>query len=179
VIPETKFLVPFTGPLNGYKVYVQGSLPSRDLYNRIVNPTRVVLGSENVIGDVKVDSSLAADNAGEIQFVDTGLFDSGSTVLKPYIRALLDISADYATQHPSVVITVIGHADSRGSLEDNLVLSTARADRIIDYMLQNGVRLEQLRGEARGETEPVADEGTPEGLAANRRVEILISGVNA
>jgi outer membrane protein OmpA-like peptidoglycan-associated protein len=179
VIPGAKFLVPFTGPLNGYKVYVQGSLPSRDLYDRMVNPTRVVLGSENVIDDVKVDPSLAAANAGEMQFVDTGLFDSGSTVLKPYVRALLDISADYAKQHPSVVITVIGHADSRGSLEYNLVLSTARADRIIDYMLQNGVPAEQLRGEARGETEPVADEGTPEGLAANRRVEILISGVNA
>jgi outer membrane protein OmpA-like peptidoglycan-associated protein len=159
-------------------MYVQGSLPSRDLYDLIVNPARVVLGSENVIGDVNVDPSLAATKAGEVQFVDTGLFDSGSTVLKPYARALLDIGADYARQHPSVVITVIGHADSRGSLEYNLALSTARADRIIDYMLQNGVRLEQLRGEARGETEPVADEGTPEGLAANRRVEILISGVD-
>jgi outer membrane protein OmpA-like peptidoglycan-associated protein len=179
VIPGARFLVPFSGPLSGYKVYVQGSLPSRDLYNRIVNPTRVVLGSDNVIGDVKVDPSLAAEKAGEVQFVDTGLFDSGSTVLKPYVRALLDISADYAKQHPSVVITVIGHADSRGSLEDNLVLSTERADRIIEYMLQNGVRPEQLRGEARGETEPVADEGKPEGLAANRRVEILISGIDA
>lgn len=179
MIPGTKFLVPFAGPLGGYKLYVQGSLPSRDLYNRVVNPTRVVLGSDNVVGDVNVDPSLAADSAGEVQFVDTGLFDSGSTVLKPYVRALLDIAADYAKQHPSVVITVIGHADSRGSLEDNLVLSTARADRIIDYMLQAGVAPEQLQGEARGETEPVADEGTPEGLAANRRVEILISGVNA
>ena len=142
-------------------------------------PARTVLGDENVVGDVKIDPSLAATKGGDMQFVDTGLFDSSSSVLKPYVRALLDIAGDYAKAHPSVVLTVVGHADTRGSAQNNLALSLERANRIIEYLLQRGVDKAQLRGEARGETEPVADEGTLEGLAANRRVELLFAGVDA
>lgn len=76
-------------------------------------------------------------------------------------------------------ITVIGHTDSiplqrTNPLSTNQRLSEARAATIADILVQNGVPRERVRSEGRAATDPVADNGTREGRALNRRVEVLV-----
>jgi type VI secretion system protein ImpK len=76
-------------------------------------------------------------------------------------------------------ITVVGHTDSiplqrSNPLSTNQRLSEARAETIADILVQNGVPRDRVRSEGRAATDPVADDGTREGRALNRRVEVLI-----
>jgi type VI secretion system protein ImpK len=76
-------------------------------------------------------------------------------------------------------ITVVGHTDSvpvqsSNPLGTNQKLSEARAKTIMDLLVKAGVPADRIKSEGRAETEPVADNGTREGRASNRRVEVLI-----
>ncbi|MGE0283217.1 MAG: OmpA family protein, partial [Rhizobiaceae bacterium] len=76
-------------------------------------------------------------------------------------------------------ITVVGHTDSiplqrTTPLSTNHRLSEARAATIAELLVQNGVPQERIRSEGRAATDPIADNGTREGRALNRRVEVLV-----
>ena len=72
---------------------------------------------------------------------------------------------------------ISGHTDWDGTEENNLILSTSRADSVLAYMLQNEVLNQYSKyfcAAGYGETRPVADNMTDEGKAQNRRIEISI-----
>ncbi|KKO45860.1 hypothetical protein WG68_09065 [Arsukibacterium ikkense] len=71
-------------------------------------------------------------------------------------------------------LTVLGHTDSSGQLAYNKTLSQQRAEQVMAFMLQQGLPLETLAAEGRGPAEPIADNRTAAGKAANRRVELVI-----
>jgi type VI secretion system protein ImpK len=76
-------------------------------------------------------------------------------------------------------ITVVGHTDGvplqrTNPFSTNQRLSEARAQTIADLLVENGVPRERVRFEGRAATDPVADDGTKQGRALNRRVEVLI-----
>lgn len=65
---------------------------------------------------------------------------------------------------------VYGHTDGRASDEYNIALSNNRAGAVAQVALASGVRVIDVQGY--GERQPVASNATPEGMQANRRVEI-------
>jgi outer membrane protein OmpA-like peptidoglycan-associated protein len=69
---------------------------------------------------------------------------------------------------------VYGHTDSTGSDSYNLALSQRRAASVADYLSARGVQSARLGTRGFGETQPVADNETEQGKAANRRVEIKL-----
>lgn len=71
-------------------------------------------------------------------------------------------------------ITIVGHTDSQGADDMNQRLSQSRADAVRNYLVKQGVPSDRIKAEGMGETQPVADNGTPEGRANNRRVEIIL-----
>jgi OOP family OmpA-OmpF porin len=69
----------------------------------------------------------------------------------------------------------MGHTDSVGDESYNLRLSQARADTVKNTLLQQGVTPQSiLSSTGYGESQPVADNATPEGRAQNRRVDLRI-----
>jgi outer membrane protein OmpA-like peptidoglycan-associated protein len=102
-------------------------------------------------------------------------FDSGSSVLKPQYFGILTKVKGAINTFPNCTVTVKGHTDSFGSDDTNLQLSQNRADAIMAYLLAN-MDLDPSRIEAigLGETEPIANNETPEGRAKNRRIDIVI-----
>src|SRR5690606_39012285 len=102
------------------------------------------------------------------------LFESAQTDLLPTARSRLDEVARVLRQHPGRSIVVEGHTDSQGSDAYNLELSQARAATVRAFLVNRGIPAENIRAVGRGETEPVADNRTPEGRANNRRVEIIV-----
>jgi outer membrane protein OmpA-like peptidoglycan-associated protein len=72
-------------------------------------------------------------------------------------------------------IVVQGYTDSNGTAALNEALSLLRAQAVCDYLVGQGVAVEALRAEGLGARRPVQGNGTPEGRAHNRRIEIVIS----
>jgi outer membrane protein OmpA-like peptidoglycan-associated protein len=76
--------------------------------------------------------------------------------------------------HPYQKIVIEGHTDSTHTREYNLELSLRRALSVAEWLIEQGLDANQLESKAYGESRPVADNGTEEGRALNRRVEILL-----
>lgn len=75
---------------------------------------------------------------------------------------------------PEMKVEIRGHTDNIGSEQYNLILSERRANTVKDYLVVNGIAAERLEAKGIGESEPIADNNTPEGRALNRRIEFRI-----
>lgn len=76
-------------------------------------------------------------------------------------------------------ITIIGHTDNipvqrSNPFQSNQGLSEARARTVADTLSNAGVPSGLIRPEGRAASQPIADNGTREGRARNRRIEIVI-----
>jgi OOP family OmpA-OmpF porin len=101
-------------------------------------------------------------------------FDFDKAEIRPQDSVVLDAGAEVLNENPEVQVEVAGHTDSTGPETYNQGLSEARARAAVDYLVEKGVDRERLRPVGYGETQPVADNGTSEGRAENRRVEFVI-----
>ena len=112
-------------------------------------------------------------------------FDTFSAKLKDQDRQALDELAKSLAGLKIVAVKVVGHSDNRPIkprnrhlFADNYALSLARARAVADYLAKR-LQLDPSRisVEGRGPDQPVADNRTPLGRAANRRVEVTIECV--
>jgi OOP family OmpA-OmpF porin len=90
-------------------------------------------------------------------------------------KPVLDEVAAAIADRPGVTVEVQGYTDSSGSEAYNLQLSQRRAEAVRDYLLSVQPGLEgRLNAKGYGESDPVADNGTAEGRAQNRRVQFVV-----
>jgi len=111
----------------------------------------------------------------EGKFSTTGiLFDFNSDKIKPTSYGVVKEIADVLQQNSGIKIKIIGHTDSDGSDASNLELSTKRSAAVKDMLVNEfGIDASRLETDGKGETQPVTDNKTKEGKAANRRVEFV------
>jgi OOP family OmpA-OmpF porin len=102
-------------------------------------------------------------------------FETDSAVLLPQSTQTLDYAVATLKKYPEMVIQVAGHTDSRGSKQHNVGLSERRAESVMQYLKEHGVT-NRMSVHGYGEEEPIADNRTAEGRAANRRVGLRIVG---
>jgi len=106
---------------------------------------------------------------------DSGLlFGFDSAELKPEARTNLRNLAHSLDQYDGTNILIVGHTDDVGGASYNQRLSERRAQSAADYLTLQGVSSARLSSEGLGEGEPLASNGSEEGRAQNRRVEIAI-----
>lgn len=74
------------------------------------------------------------------------------------------------------MIAVRPRCDDRGKDAYNKKLSQRRAEAVVTYLVNKGIDAGRLEPIGYGEEKPVADNGTKEGRAANRRVVFTIVG---
>jgi outer membrane protein OmpA-like peptidoglycan-associated protein len=102
------------------------------------------------------------------------LFDVDKDVVRPEAREKLVSAAEVLKNYPDTLVSVEGHTDSTGSDAYNQALSERRASRVRDVLVASGVPSDRLSIRGFGETDPIADNSTPEGRQANRRVQLEI-----
>ena len=73
-----------------------------------------------------------------------------------------------------MIVVVAGYTDSVGSAEFNQKLSEDRAAAIKAYIVSHGIGASRVQSVGHGKNDPVADNGTDEGRARNRRVEFQV-----
>ena len=101
-------------------------------------------------------------------------FAYDSADVQPQFRRTLDQVASTLAEYNQTYIDVYGHTDSTGSDAYNQSLSERRAVSVADYLSGRGVQQARIGTRGYGETQPIAANDTPDGQAANRRVEIKI-----
>lgn len=104
------------------------------------------------------------------------LFDTGSYTLKPAARERLARISGIVLAYPDLRLEIEGHTDSVGSDAYNQTLSEKRAASVRDYLVDNGVSINNVIARGLGKGNPVADNSTAAGRKLNRRVEMIVSG---
>lgn len=102
-------------------------------------------------------------------------FETAKAIIKESSFESLDRLAELLVKKPEWRLKVTGHTDSQGGAQNNLILSKKRAEAVSAYLNSKGItEPERIIIAYFGEEKPIADNETPEGRQANRRVEMDI-----
>lgn len=110
------------------------------------------------------------------------LFDYDQWDIRPDAARELDKLAALMLGNPELIYQLDAHTDSRGGDTYNLVLSDARANSAVNYLIHQGVDPARIAARGFGETMPVNHcrngvKCTEEEHQANRRVEFRVTGI--
>jgi outer membrane protein OmpA-like peptidoglycan-associated protein len=100
-------------------------------------------------------------------------FDVGKSTIKPESMGEINRIAVLMKDNPELKFSVEGHTDSTGSEATNQTLSDARSKAVVDKLVETGIAADRLQSAGKGQSSPIADNGTDEGRAKNRRVEFV------
>jgi outer membrane protein OmpA-like peptidoglycan-associated protein len=134
-------------------------IPQSTNYQEIVKDVelkKVKIGSKIVLRNIFFD------------FDKASLRPESSLELERLYQLLVDI--------PTLKIEVSGHTDNKGSAEYNKELSGKRAQSVVDYLIQKGIKADRLKSAGYGFEKPMASNDTDEGRQLNRRTEFEITG---
>jgi type VI secretion system protein ImpK len=113
-----------------------------------------------------------------VNISNRGMFASGSADVDPAFLPLLGHIGEALNEEPGSV-AILGHTDNQKirSLKypSNYHLSLARAQAVLAITRPKVKDPTRLAAEGRGDSEPVADNKTPEGREQNRRIEVVVT----
>lgn len=138
-----------------------------------VDPSRFVFDLRRVSADLEGRATVE-ETASQVDVaLDANvLFEFDSAALSAEAQGTLaQVAADIAARG-SGEVQVVGHTDAEGSDVYNQTLSEQRAQAVVGALAPQAGANVSFVPVGRGEAEPVADNSTPEGRAANRRVTV-------
>jgi outer membrane protein OmpA-like peptidoglycan-associated protein len=104
------------------------------------------------------------------------LFATGKAELSTEAKIALAKLSGIVLNYPALRLAIGGYTDSTGTADFNMKLAQARADSVLDYLVNQGLDSSALSAQGYGMNSPVADNSTAQGRQKNRRVEIVVSG---
>jgi outer membrane protein OmpA-like peptidoglycan-associated protein len=117
---------------------------------------------------------------GEIVLDEVVRFATNSAEISERSYDLLKRLAKLIREHPEYVhISVEGHADLRGTEEQNVELSADRARAVLDFLANEGVEAKRLSSKGFGSSRPRVPGHDEQALSKNRRVEFVVTRAGA
>jgi outer membrane protein OmpA-like peptidoglycan-associated protein len=104
------------------------------------------------------------------------LFDLNQSTLKPGAKVRLAKVAGIIQAYPDLRLQIEGYTDSTGTMEHNQQLSERRATVVRDFLVAQGVNMNNVAAQGFGPSNPVATNSTPQGRQMNRRVDLVVNG---
>lgn len=127
------------------------------------------------IASINEFDSLTAEAIGAKTIVLENLqFNVAESALDASDIAILQSLVDFLKASPEARIVIMAHTDDQGNDTYNLLLSRARAQSVVNHLLENGIEGSRLNATGYGESRPIATNTTEEGRSINRRVEFRL-----
>jgi outer membrane protein OmpA-like peptidoglycan-associated protein len=101
-------------------------------------------------------------------------FEPASAKITPESGQTVKNLAVILKAYPAVNIRLDGYTDNEGAQEANKKLSQGRVEAIRDSLVAYGIDSKRIETAGWGEEKPIASNGTAEGRAQNRRLEITV-----
>jgi len=104
-------------------------------------------------------------------------FRSGESNLDLSVEQREKIAAisQYLDKAEDASCIVTGHTDNTGLRATNMKLGIERANKMKDYLIQNGIAADKIEVASKGPDSPIASNKTEEGRSKNRRTEVTIN----
>ncbi|MEM7272864.1 MAG: OmpA family protein [Actinomycetota bacterium] len=156
------------------RLILRGDVADQDTFDVLAAEFNDVAGQGLEIVNQMMVVDGAPRPSGKLVMPGSSLFAISSDQLTAEGQATVDSMALILLARPTWRATIVGHTDSTGPDEFNTELSLRRADAIQAALVDAGVPAASLATNGAGSSEPVADNGTSDGRAQNRRIEFLI-----
>ncbi len=101
-------------------------------------------------------------------------FEIDSYDLRLESRTELSKLFQFLNINSSLIVEISGHTDNVGSKQHNINLSTNRAKKVYEYLINKGISASRLSYKGYYFSRPIAKNDTEEGRAKNRRTEFKI-----
>ena len=111
---------------------------------------------------------------GAVGKMDGITFETNSAKITKESKPTLDEAVKTLEANPKYDVEIVGHTDNTGDHDYNVALSQRRADAVADYLASHGVERDRIEARGAGPDEPISDNDTVEGRAANRRIEFKV-----
>jgi outer membrane protein OmpA-like peptidoglycan-associated protein len=132
--------------------------------NRFIKNVRIAKGAVPLYDRMMTDG----------KFITYGItFDVGKSTIKPESMGEINRIVKLMTDNPDLKFSVEGHTDATGNAASNQKLSDERSAAVVAKLVEMGISKDRLQSAGKGQTTPIADNGTDEGRAKNRRVEFV------
>jgi len=153
------------GEKYGYSIHKQGYMFFSDHIDLTDIDSVTTIEQNITLKPVKVGSQIVLHNI---------FFEFNSAKLLPESIGELQRVLKLMQENPDIKVEIAGHTDSIGTESYNLKLSQQRADAVKEWLVQHGIDSSRIIAKGYGESQPIADNGTEEGRAKNRRVTFTI-----
>jgi len=122
-----------------------------------------------VVSDISIQLELP-----KTYVLENVFFDTGKATLKSESNKALNDLYEVMKLKETLVIEISGHTDSIGGEAFNKRLSEDRANAVRNFLIKKGIPSQRVTAKGYWFSVPIADNGTEEGRAKNRRTEVLV-----
>ncbi|MCG6228562.1 OmpA family protein [Vibrio furnissii] len=123
--------------------------------------------------DNGIDYEVMPGNHVMVKLKDTVKFDTGSSNVSQDSAYWLSVMGSFLSRERGIDIVIDGHTDNTGKPRFNDALSVKRAQMVKNTLINENVARDAIYTRGYGEYVPACNNGTYEGRACNRRVELL------
>lgn len=120
--------------------------------------------------DAKLDARACETQINAVLDAQQIAFAPSSTTIEAESQGVLDAIAEILRNCQEAAFVIEGHTDSQGREEMNLNLSQNRAEAVLSGLIARRILIGGLTAKGYGESQPIADNGTEDGRATNRRI---------
>lgn len=158
------------GALTAHKGDVWVTVDAAANYYTLTEITATAPEYDSIMDAPSMEDALEADGKAALYGIT---FLPGRADIAPQSVITLREVFAMMQDNPGWRIRIEGHTDSTGSKAANLALSMKRAQAVVDYLVNRGVKRARLEAAGRGDYDPVADNSTEAGRTRNRRIELV------
>jgi OOP family OmpA-OmpF porin len=162
--------------VDGNAIRLRGRVADADISDALEDHMKAAFNSTyDLKNELTVIDTLASQGVlDQTLALRTVQFESGSAVLTSLGRMVLDDMAAAIIKVGVPKLDIIGHTDSVGERQANILLSVQRADAVKAYLAQRGITPDHMIVSGRGPDLPVSENVSAAGRARNRRIEFVI-----
>jgi outer membrane protein OmpA-like peptidoglycan-associated protein len=153
-----------------YLMYIKGAAGEEAIPTEL--PSSELAPAEPDDGSIVIEPAPAIESPGA--FTVHHEFNRSEIITDVAFDRYVEKLSSYMNQVPEARIEVTGHTDNVGSDDYNNRLGLRRAESTKEILIRKGIPGQAISVSSRGESAPVASNGTDQGRAQNRRTEIRI-----